>query len=286
MDIGLIKTAYRELLGHSDFVREAEPELIMDNIPAVEAYTEGGKDSGTLSGTYLYHLSKTCSLLSPNDRVLDLGCGSGILLSMIAQLNPQCQFLGVDLSLPMLEKAKKISNDKGLFNISFREEDICQLSTIKDNSIDVLCSSMALHHLPDLHHLNETFKQISRVLKPGGFLYINDFGKLKKEKSIDYFVSRSGLEQNSILAKDYYYSLKAAFSIEEFKKVVSDNLSSDFKVFSTPISPVSVVITNGKKKKNNSLDNSISKMYQRLPKDRKSDFNQLKLFLRISGLNF
>ncbi len=112
--------------------------------------------------------------MSPNDRVLDFGCGSLTLSIMAAQAHPQAEFFGVDID----EKILTIANEK-LIN-SGLTVDVKQYNGSKlpypDNYFDRVMSSLVFHHLT-LRQKYFALEEIQRVLKPSGELHIADFGK-------------------------------------------------------------------------------------------------------------
>ena len=99
-----------------------------------------------------------------------------------SKLNPDSRFVGVDLSEPMLARARDNLARERLANIELRHGDISNLINVPDHSASVVISTMALHHLPTLRHLQATFAEIARILKPNGGLYLVDFGHLKSER--------------------------------------------------------------------------------------------------------
>ncbi len=56
-----------------------------------------------------------------------------------------------------------------------------------DASVDAVVSTMSLHHLPTVERLCQTYREVARILKPGGGIYMVDFGHLKSRRSIEYF---------------------------------------------------------------------------------------------------
>ncbi len=131
------------------------------------------------------------------DRVLDLGCGPGNQLALVAELNPSSEFTGVDLSPKMLEVARKNIRAKNLQNVNVKLGDITRLE-FPDQGFDAIISTLTLHHLPDKDLLRATFREIKRLLKPGGKVFLMDHGRLKFVDSI-----------LAISYKDYYWMPKA-----------------------------------------------------------------------------
>lgn len=111
--------------------------------------------------------------LRPDDRVLDVGCGSGSLtLAAAKQVGSAGKVFGVDASPEMIEVARGKAARSGLpveFKVGLMEK-----LDFPDESFDVVVSRLAIHHLPD-ELKARGFAEIFRVLKPGGTLRIADF---------------------------------------------------------------------------------------------------------------
>ncbi len=112
--------------------------------------------------------------LSPGDRMLDVGCGSGRLLIEASRRFPECRFHGVDATPGMIDRARTAAaeqNSPVTFNTG-----LVQTLPFDDASLDAVVSSFLIHHLPD-EIADDAFVEMNRVLKPGGRLVIADYGR-------------------------------------------------------------------------------------------------------------
>src|SRR5262249_21138452 len=146
--------------------RETEPCLVMDDPEQVAAYDQAGRIDGTMAASYLFHSARICQVIRQSRMVFDLGCGPAVQLCQIAQLNPDIEFHGVDLSSTMLDRARMNAGRLGLANVTFSLGDMTRLHNIGDHEADGVISTMALHHLPTRDHLRRCFAEIQRILRP------------------------------------------------------------------------------------------------------------------------
>ena len=93
--------------------------------------------------------------LCSGKRVLEVGCGTGLILSRVAHVASEA--VGVDLSKGMLRSA----HDRGL---SVAVGSATQLP-FPDDSFDLVCSFKVLAHVPDIR---AALSEITRVTRPGG----------------------------------------------------------------------------------------------------------------------
>ncbi len=107
--------------------------------------------------------ARTLAALAPRDqeRILDAGCGTGLLLQRIAALAPGARLVGTDLTLAMLHQADRTVSD-------FVLGDVRRLP-FDDGSLDAVVLASVLQYLPDL---NSTVAEAARVLRVGGRLVI------------------------------------------------------------------------------------------------------------------
>ena len=120
----------------------------------------------------LRRLTVDQALIRPGDRVLDVGCGTGAVTLLVKQRAEHGKVYGIDPAPEMIAVARKKAARKRL-DIDFRMAVIESLP-FPDASIDVITSSLMMHHLPDSLKARG-LAEIYRVLKPGGRLLIADF---------------------------------------------------------------------------------------------------------------
>jgi arsenite methyltransferase len=283
-NLALLPVFVREIIASRTLPREPEPDLVMEEPAQVAAYAEAGRIDGIMASSYLFHSARISQVIQGCRSVLDLGCGPATQLAQVAQLNPEAAFTGVDLSLTMLEDARRHVGNLNLGNLSFRQGDITRLEGLADHSFDAVISTMALHHLPTLGHLDQCFSEIRRVLRPGGALYLTDFGRLKSLKSVIFFAYMNAGHQPHLFSLDYERSLRAAFVREDFEAVAARYLAPAAKVVSTFKVPFLVVIKTPDQSIPDSLRQRLLSMCVQLPPRYRRDLADLRLFFTLGGL--
>ncbi len=164
--------------------------------------------------------------------VLDLGCGTGRDVFIASKLVGEDGFvIGVDMTEEQLEVAKRNINihmerfGYKKINVDFRKGFIEDLSAIgiDDNSVDVVISNCVINLSADKEAV---FREIFRVLKPGGELYFSDVfsGRRIPEH----------LKDNPVLLGE---CLAGAMYIEDFRRLLTKLGYPDYRVVSKrPIS--------------------------------------------------
>lgn len=107
-------------------------------------------------------------------KVLDVGCGGGILTEALARCGAQA--IGIDLSNDSIEAAKAHARQQGL-NIEYRYENIEETASKHAGEFDAITCMEMLEHVPEP---NKIIDACSRLLKPGGHAFFSTINRTPK----------------------------------------------------------------------------------------------------------
>lgn len=113
--------------------------------------------------------------LSGEQRILDLGCGTGTLALLIKNSAPSIELTGVDADPAMLKRAKAKARSDGHPEIDF-DVGLSNELPYDDDSFDQVVSTLFFHHLTTPVK-RQTAAEVARVLRPRGQLHVADWGR-------------------------------------------------------------------------------------------------------------
>lgn len=174
----------------------------------------------------LKHLKKYG--LKSNSKVLEIGCGNGILTEFIGKSVPNGLVMGVDISDETINNLKQ--RFAGHKNLAFA---ITDMSDYKDsNKYDFVVLPDVLEHIPIEYHAN-IFKTIRTIIHDDAVVFINfphpratEYLKVARPELmqvIDQEVEADKLcadAYNAGLALELYESYKIAFEENEYQRIV------------------------------------------------------------------
>jgi SAM-dependent methyltransferase len=130
------------------------PPELLDRLPAGmwESFTGAGNPHAFVDA-------------KPGETLLDLGCGAGLDLYLYAQkVGSTGKLIGLDLALPMLDKARKNLAAAGIFNVEWLNAPADNIP-LPDSSVDLATANGIYNLSPDK---DAVMREVARVLKPGG----------------------------------------------------------------------------------------------------------------------
>ena len=114
--------------------------------------------------------------------VVDVGCGAGGALLLLAEKFPRSRFTGIDLCRDAFEEAEALAAEKGLTNLVFKELDVGNVASLGD--YDLVLAFDAVH---DQRDPQEMLRTVRRSLKPGGtHLMVDIGGSSRLENNLDH----------------------------------------------------------------------------------------------------
>jgi len=146
--------------------------------------------------------------IKAGDVVVDLGSGAGNDCFVAREIAGESgKIIGIDMTDAMIEKARENADKLGFNNVEFRHGDIEQIP-MGANKADVVVSNCVLNLVPDK---NKAFKEIYRILKPGGHFSISDVvikGELPEKLKND--------------AEMYAGCVSGAIQMENYLQIITD----------------------------------------------------------------
>ncbi len=150
--------------------------------------------------------------LQPGETVVDLGCGGGLDVFLAAnRVGPGGKAIGIDMTPEMLALARRnaetADGGRPVGNVEFHQATIDRLPLL-DASVDCVISNCVINLAPDKRAV---FREIARVLKPGGRLAVSDIA-LKRPLPTEL--------GNDLMA--YVGCIAGAISLEDYRQGLLD----------------------------------------------------------------
>jgi ubiquinone/menaquinone biosynthesis C-methylase UbiE len=142
----------------------------------------------------------------PDDTVLDVACGGGIVVCAFAPHVRRAT--GIDVTPAMLKQAQRLAAEKGLTNVEWRQGDVNVLP-FEDGGFTIVVTRFSVHHFPDPPAV---LREMARVCTPGGRLVVVDMYASEKPAKAAEFNRLERLRDPSHMRSLTLAELKGLFS--------------------------------------------------------------------------
>src|SRR5205823_2417580 len=139
-------------------------------------------------------IAEAAAATTPHARhVLDVGCGAGNYTLKLLERLPNLDATLIDLSQPMLDRARERVSRATIGRISTVQADIRE-AKLPDREFDIVLAAAVLHHLRTDEEWRNVFTAFHRALRPGGSVWVFDLvessipavGQLVRQRYGDY----------------------------------------------------------------------------------------------------
>lgn len=142
-------------------------------------------------------------------KILDIGCGPGLLAKELASRSKYFDVYGIDMSPHAIKMARKNCKDFG--GVHFKEANAYNLP-FSDSTFDLVACKDSLHHFDAPQ---KALKEMLRVTKKGGVLYIQDI-----KRDLPWYLLRRAIPPDTIFKKLQFYSARAAYTKKELGDIL------------------------------------------------------------------
>ncbi len=145
-------------------------------------------------------VAEAAAATTPHARhVLDVGCGAGNYTLKLLESLPNLDATLIDLSLPMLDRARERVSRATTGRITTLQADIRE-AKLPDGGFDIVLAAAVLHHLRTDDEWRDVFMALYRALRPGGSLWVFDLvesstpavGRLMRRRYGEYLAGLKG----------------------------------------------------------------------------------------------
>jgi SAM-dependent methyltransferase len=193
----------------------------MDN-PVKALLGESGDDFIAVKLRWLLHRFPDLRDRDNSFRVLDYGCGTAVLLRLMAEAGLRLDLAGCDISAAMLQETTR-HWPAGIPGPTLYQQDGAH-APLPPESVDLIVISAVLHHVPPPDR-PMVYAELHRLLRPGGRLVVFEHNPLNPVTR--YVVAHTPIDQNAIL-------LRAREVCSALSEIPFADLKTDYLMFLPP----------------------------------------------------
>ena len=143
-------------------------------------------------------------------KILDVGCGPGLLAKEFALRSMKLEVMGIDTSFHAIQLAQK--NCEGLKNVKFQIGNVYRIP-FSEKTFDLVVCKDSFHHF---NSIKQALKEMLRVLKDNSVLYAQDL-----RRDLPQYLLQLAIPPDTILKKLQFYSARAAYTKKEIQKLLT-----------------------------------------------------------------
>lgn len=180
-------------------------------------------------------ITSAAKMLCPNaQQVLDIGCGAGNYTVKLLSKLPNLDCNLVDISQPMLDKAKerveKITNGQ----VNIHQQDILQFQYGESNT-DIVLAGAVLHHLRSDADWKTVFSKVYNALNPGGCFLVVDLIEQESNKVNQFIWDQYGDYLTELGGESYKEDVLAYIDKEDSPRSLNFQMKTLYDVGFTTI---------------------------------------------------
>lgn len=197
--------------------RVLEPE-VMDTVEEATGYNS--MDHSEVNRLFVDHLLAEAREVwesSGGVLVLDVGTGTALIPIELCSRDPLCRVTAIDLSAEMLKVGRENCGSAGVGDrVTLQHVDAKGLP-FADDCFDVVMSNSIVHHIPDPI---QVMREMRRVLKPGGLLFVRDLMRPNSSDAVEAFVETYAGTETDHQRQMFRQSLHAALTVNEMRQLL------------------------------------------------------------------
>jgi ubiquinone/menaquinone biosynthesis C-methylase UbiE len=205
--------------------RTLEPE-VMDT--AEEAADYDAMDHSEVNRRFVDDLlaaaegSALCERLAGDGdqaRILDIGTGTALIPIELFRRPVSATVWAVDLAAEMLILGEQNVRDAAMHGRVLLEQADAKALPYSDGEFDIVMSNSIIHHIPEPV---DSLREMIRVLRPGGLLFVRDLLRPKTEAEVESLVETHAGKENESAKQLFRQSLHAALTVDEVRQLLID----------------------------------------------------------------
>ncbi len=150
--------------------------------------------------------------------VLEIGCGSGLLLFRIA---PNCDYyLGTDFSANAIESLRPVFAEKGITNVDVQQCTAIDIANVTARKFDMIVLNSVVQYFPDQEYLLQVLNAGLKLLSPGGHFFIGDV--------------RNELLNNAFQASIALFKNNGQIDAKQLLKLINQNVQHEEELLVDP----------------------------------------------------